>query len=132
MADRLTEINAEIADGDGLQIALAERLGRGAMSLAAFDRANEPLAKALARLHAERETLDGGAPTGPASAQSATAVAAQWDAGTNAERRAMLTQALGASTMYLDRYVQRPGPRSFDRNRLRLVDSQNEGQFIDK
>ena len=33
----------------------------------------------------------------------------------------MLTQALGGSTLYLDKYVKRPGPRVFDRNRLRLV-----------
>jgi hypothetical protein len=34
----------------------------------------------------------------------------------------MLKQALGASTLYLDRYVRRPGPRTFDPDRLRVVD----------
>jgi len=34
----------------------------------------------------------------------------------------MLTQALGGSALFLDKYVKRPGRRVFDRNRLRLVD----------
>jgi hypothetical protein len=33
----------------------------------------------------------------------------------------MLTKALGGSRLFLDKYVKRPGPRVFDRNRLRLV-----------
>jgi DNA invertase Pin-like site-specific DNA recombinase len=122
VADRLTEVNAEIADCEELQNALSERLGRRAMSLAAFDRANEPLAKSLAKLYAERESLEGGAIRGPAGAQAAAEVEAQWDEGTNTERRAMVKQALGAAVLYLDRYVQRPGPRRFDPDRLRVVD----------
>lgn len=123
VADRLTEINAEIADSEELQNALSERLGRRAMSLTAFDRANEPLAKTLAQLYTERESLtNGGAIDRPTVVQSAAEVEAQWDAGTNTERRAMLKQALGASMLYLDRYVQRSGPRVFDPNRLRVVD----------
>lgn len=122
IADRLTEVNAEIAECEELQTALSERLGRRAMSLAAFDRANEPLAKSLAKLYAERESLEGGSDDRPAVAQSAAEVEAQWITGNNTERRAMLKQALGASTLYLDRYVQRPGPRVFDPARLRVVD----------
>jgi DNA invertase Pin-like site-specific DNA recombinase len=122
VADRLTEVNAEIADCEELQNALSERLGRRAMSLSAFDRANEPLAVTLARLYAERDVLSGGEIGRPTATQSAAKVAAQWDVGTNTERRAMLKQALGASTLYLDRYVKRPGPRTFDPGRLRVVD----------
>jgi len=122
VADRLTALNAEIHDCETLQEALSERLGRRELTLSAFDRANTPLAKTLAELYAERDALSGGAPEGPTTAQSAETVAAQWDAADTVERRAMLTQALGSSTLYLDRYVKRPGPRVFDRDRLRLVD----------
>jgi hypothetical protein len=121
VADRLTEVNAEIAECEALQSALSERLGERQMTLAAFDRANQPLAKDLARLYAERASLSDGTTAGPTVAQSAATVEAQWDAGTNTERRAMLTQALGASTLRLDRYVKQPGPRIFDPNRLRLT-----------
>lgn len=124
VADRLTELNAEIAECEELQNVLSERLGRRAMSLAAFGRANEPLAATLARLYAERELLSSGDTGRSTVTRSAAKVAAQWDAGTNTERRAMLRQALGASTLYLDRYVQRPGPRVFDPDRLRVVDPQ--------
>lgn len=129
VADRLTQVNAEIAECEGLQNALSERLGRRAMTLTAFDRANEPLARALTRLYTERDSLADSATDGPTAAQSATTVAAQWDAGTNTERRAMLTQALGASTLVLDRYVKRPGPRTFDPNRLRLVVPTGDARF---
>jgi len=44
-ADRLSMINAEIADDEELQGALSERLGRKELTLAAFDRANAPLVK---------------------------------------------------------------------------------------
>jgi hypothetical protein len=34
----------------------------------------------------------------------------------------MLTQALGSSVLFLDKYQKRPGRRVFDRRRLRLVE----------
>lgn len=57
----------------------------------------------------------------PTKAQPAAVIAAQWDDADNAERRCMLIKALDGSALYLDKYVKRPGPRVFDRNRLRLV-----------
>jgi len=114
-------INAEIADDEELQGALSERLGRKELKLAAFDRANAPLVRNLTDLYAEREALSGGSPQGPVTAQPAAVIAAQWDAADTSERRSMLTQALGGSTLYLDKYVTRPGRRVFDRNRLRVV-----------
>ncbi|MFC4854107.1 hypothetical protein [Actinophytocola glycyrrhizae] len=122
VADRLSAINAEIAEYEQLQEAVSERLGRREFkTMAAFDKANKPIVDALDRLYAEREALSEGSPEGPTKAQPAAAIAAQWDAADNSERRVMLTKALGGSILYLDKYVQRPGPRVFDRNRLRLV-----------
>ncbi|WP_221464658.1 recombinase family protein [Actinophytocola algeriensis] len=122
VADRLSAINADIAEYEQLQEAVSERLGRREFkTMAAFDKANKPIVEALDRLYTEREALSEGSPEGPTKAQPAAAIAAQWDAADNSERRSMLTKALGGSTLYLDRYVKRPGPRVFDRNRLRLV-----------
>jgi DNA invertase Pin-like site-specific DNA recombinase len=122
VADRLSEINAEIAEYEVLQEAVSERLGRREFkTMAAFDKANKPIVENLERLYAEREALSEGSPEGPTKAQPAAAIAAQWDDADNAERRSMLTKALGGSTLFLDKYIKRPGPRVFDRNRLRLV-----------
>jgi DNA invertase Pin-like site-specific DNA recombinase len=124
VADRLSAINAEIAEYEQLQEAVSERLGRREFkTVAAFDKANKPIVENLERLYAEREALSEGSPKGPTKAQPAAAIATQWDTADNAERRAMLTKALGGSTLYLDKYINRPGPRVFDRNRLRLVAS---------
>jgi hypothetical protein len=122
VADRLTAVNAEIADCEGLQKALSVRLGRRAMTLAAFDQANEPLAKDLAVLYAERDSLSGGSVGGPITAEAPAVIGARWDTADVTERRSMLIQALDDSTLFLDRYRQRPGPRTFDRERLRMVD----------
>jgi hypothetical protein len=122
VADRLSVINAEIAEYEALQEAVSERLGRREFkTMAAFDKANKPLVEELDKLYAEREALSEGSPEGPTKARPAAVIAAQWDDADNAERRAMLTRALGGSTLFLDKYVKRPGPRTFDRNRLRLV-----------
>ena len=123
IAERLTAVQSEIAECEALQAALSERLGRREIRLAAFDRANEPLTRTLTTLYQEREALSGGSPDGPSTAQPAAMVAARWDAAATTERRSMLAQALGSSVLYLDKYQKRPGPRVFDRERLRLADA---------
>jgi DNA invertase Pin-like site-specific DNA recombinase len=122
VADRLSAINAEIAEYEELQEAVSERLGRREFkTMAAFDKANKPLVGELDKLYAEREALSEGSPEGPTKAQPAAVIATQWDDADNSERRSMLTKALGGSALFLDKYIKRPGPRVFDRNRLRLV-----------
>ncbi|MGH8573051.1 MAG: recombinase family protein, partial [Gammaproteobacteria bacterium] len=124
VADRLSAVDAEIAEIEQLQRALSDRLGRREISLESFDVANRPLAQDLARLVAEREQLADGSPAGPVQAMSAHAVAQQWDDPDTAvaERRAMVTAALGGSWLAVDPAVKAPGvKRVFDRRRLRLV-----------
>jgi DNA invertase Pin-like site-specific DNA recombinase len=123
VADRLTAVNAEIAEYEEWQQAVSDRLGRREFKTpAAFDNANKPLVEALDKLYAEREALSAGSPEGPTTAQPAAAIKAQWDNADNSERRSMLTRALGDSTLFVDKYEKWPGrSRKFDRNRLRLV-----------
>jgi DNA invertase Pin-like site-specific DNA recombinase len=121
VADRLTAIRAEIVECEALQAALSERLGRREITLAAFDRANEPLGKTLTGLYTERDLLSGGEVEGPTKAQPAAEIAQQWDHADISERRSMLAKAVGGSVLYLDKYVKRPGRRVFNRNRLRMV-----------
>lgn len=118
--ERLDAVLREIAECEKIQNALSERLGRRKMTLDAFDKANEPLARDLAKLTAERDALSGGNLDGPTQAQPPEAIAAQWDAAEIAERRAMLTQALGRHQLRVLPYAG-GGKRVFDRNRLRLI-----------
>ncbi|MFB9727295.1 recombinase family protein [Haloechinothrix salitolerans] len=122
VAERLAEVNDEIARCEALQRALSERLGARQMTLDSFDAANEPLAADLARLTAERLSLSGGNPEGPTEAQSVEELDEQWKAGGYAEKRAMLLSALGRDRLVIDRY-QRNGKRAFDKSRLRLIEA---------
>ncbi|UJW35674.1 recombinase family protein [Saccharothrix sp. AJ9571] len=129
VADRLAKVSAEIDECEKIQNALSERLGRREINLDAFDQANKPLVADLARLRAERDGLSGGNPSGPVTAQDAAEVARQWDDGDVAERRTMLTSALGRNLLVLDP-SSRTGTRAFDRERLRLADPENTGTAL--
>jgi len=124
VADRLAAVTAEIGDIERLQRALSDRLGRREISLDSFDVANRPLAEDLARLTVERDELSGGNPAGPTEAMSAETVAAQWDDpdASVADRRAMLTAALGRSWLVVDPVKAAGVRRTFDRRRVRLVE----------
>jgi site-specific DNA recombinase len=125
VAERLTAVNAEIADCEALQRGLSERLGKRKMTLDAFDDANEPLVSDLARLYAEREALSGGNPDGPTEAQSTESLIAQWDAGGIADKRAMLVNALGRDRLVIDPYSGPRGKITFNKSRIRLDDNKN-------
>lgn len=122
VADRLSQVTTEIAECEALQEALSDRLGRREITLDSFDKANTPLARDLTRLLAERDTLNGGSPAGPAQALSREVIAAQWDGADVAERRGMLTFALGRHRLVIDP-VRQKGRRTFDPSRVRVDDS---------
>lgn len=121
VAERLGELDTEIAECQRVQQAIADRLGRREMSLEAYDAASAPLTRDLARLQAERDALSGGQPEGPTVAQSAEAIAEQWKAADTGDRRAMLVKALGRHKLYLDP-ATKTGKRTFNRNRLRVAE----------
>jgi DNA invertase Pin-like site-specific DNA recombinase len=121
VAERLAVVQEEIATCEQLQRALSERLGRREISLDAFDEANAPLVKDLAKYRAELDSLTGGSPQGPTRAQSPKDVAKQWDKGDNAVRRGLLTQAAGRRWVVVYPTPQ-TGKRVFDRDRVKLVE----------
>ncbi|MFI5587225.1 recombinase family protein [Amycolatopsis sp. NPDC051758] len=125
VAERLAEVNEEIARCESLQRALSERLGSRQITLDAFDAANEPLAADLAKLTAERKSLSGGNPEGPTEAQSVETLDAQWEAGGYAEKRAMLISALGRDRLVIKRYEQN-GKRMFDKDRVKHIEADED------
>lgn len=122
VADRLSVVTREIAECEAIGEALADRLGRREITLAAFDKANQSIATDLARLRAERDGLTVGEPAGPVAVLDAATVGAQWDAAESAERRGLLLAALGTLRLVLDP-APKTGRRVFDPARIRLADS---------
>ncbi len=89
--EEAARLDAEIAAAEETARALADRLGRGELSLDRFDAATGPLDARLAELRARRAGLDGPdrpLPAGPGD------WAARWQAATREERRGLLRQAL--------------------------------------
>ncbi|MGH4026415.1 MAG: hypothetical protein ACRDRV_17710 [Pseudonocardiaceae bacterium] len=119
VSTRLAQVDAEIAECEERQEAIAAKFGARKMTEKAFDKANEPLIADLARLYAERDSLTGGDPDGPTEALSETEATEQWDNADNAQRRALLTQALGRNKLFIDP-AQRDGFRAFHSSRIRV------------
>ncbi|OAP24491.1 MULTISPECIES: recombinase family protein [Amycolatopsis] len=119
VSDRLAAVESEIRECEERQEAIAAKWGAKKMTEKAYDKANEPLLKDLARLYAEREELTGGNPEGPTEAMSPEEVAAKWDAADVGERRAMLGDALGRDTLCVYPSACK-GFRTFDPKRVRI------------
>ncbi len=89
-------VSARIADAERTAVALADRLGRGELSLGRFDAATAPLDARIERLTAERDELLKAGADEHAQAESADALEDLWDdeRTTAAERRAMIVRAI--------------------------------------
>jgi DNA invertase Pin-like site-specific DNA recombinase len=121
VADRLSAVIVEIAECEAIEEALADRLGRREITVAAFDKANQPLSVDLTRLRSERDALSAGEPAGPVTVLDAAEVAAQWDTAEPPERRSFLLAALGSLRLMLDP-APKSGRRVFDPARIRLAE----------
>jgi DNA invertase Pin-like site-specific DNA recombinase len=119
--ERLGEVEREIGECEQLQEALSERLGAREIKMAAFDKANRPLARDLIRLGEERERLlagKAGSTGGPVQTFSAAEVQQRWDEAGTEERRAMFQTSLDR-----DQFTIAPGSagRGFDTNRIKVI-----------
>nr|WP_276307379.1 zinc ribbon domain-containing protein [Amycolatopsis antarctica] len=109
--ERLAGVRGEIEDCESIQQALADRLARREITLAAFDGSNARLVEDLARLTAERDALPGGV-DGPVEAIDPDEVRAEWDDADLAGQRGMLARAIGTGQrLYIEPVT--PG-RKFD------------------
>jgi site-specific DNA recombinase len=123
VSDRLSVVEHEIDQIEGLARALSERVGRREMSLADFDNSNKFLQHDLAPLIAERDDLraiaiDGGS----TSVMTEMDIAQEWDGTetTTADRRALIRQAIGSDQVRI-LPARNAGKRVFDPNRVVLV-----------
>jgi len=94
VASEAARLDSEIADAEAVAAALADRLGRGEITLARYDIAVAPLDQRIARLKAERAAL------APAELQEIPLEASReqwrrrWEDADHKERRDLLTMAL--------------------------------------
>ncbi len=115
-------ISAQIAAIEADALAVADRFGRGEMTLARYDAITGPLDKRLAVLRAELEDLDVEPETysprlfTPREAER-FAWLVRWDEGGTVERRGIVKMALRGRRIVLGR--GRPG--AFDPERVRVV-----------
>jgi len=123
VAERLAEVRREIAECEAIQRGLSERLGRREMDFEAFDQANLPLVRDLARLREELESLSGGNVEGPTVAQSPEEIARQWDDGGNSEKRGLLKDAVGSRlAVAVLPSPEEDGKRVFNPDRVKVMD----------
>jgi len=92
-AEQAATLDSLIADAEQTALAMADRLGRGEITLARHDAVTGPLDARLADLRAKREALNG-APGPVPAAQSCAGWAARWENATHDERRTLLRTAL--------------------------------------
>lgn len=97
IASEATRLDREIAEAKAVAEALADRLGRGEITLTRYDVAVRPLDMRIAKLKAERDGLPGSG-SAPVSRQPMEAGGKQWqvrwDRADDKERRELLKMAL--------------------------------------
>jgi Resolvase, N terminal domain/Recombinase len=92
-ASEAARLDTAIAAAEELRLAVADRLGRGELTLPEYDAVSGPLTQRLRDLHGQRAAL--GVPGGPArSAGTAAQWQRRWDAAAHVERRSLLRQGL--------------------------------------
>lgn len=122
IGDQRRALDTEISEAEHVANQLADRLGRGEMNLARYDKAATPLERRLAELRRRRAELD----AAPAAVVDPKVVAAsqaewrrRWDDAEVPERRALLRQALRGRKL-LVMPADPTAPRRFDPRRITL------------
>ncbi|UMP04388.1 recombinase family protein [Amycolatopsis sp. EV170708-02-1] len=119
ISDRLKQVQEALTKCNARLEAIAAKFGADKMTEAAYDKANEPAMKELARLEAERDELTGGNPEGPTEPLTRQEAAEKWDGAEVSEKRALLLDALGADALIVDPSTK-AGFRTFDKDRVRV------------
>jgi hypothetical protein len=98
IASETARLDLAIAEAEDVAEALADRLGRGEITLTRYDVAVKPLDARIAKLRAERDALPDPGSADPMTQQPLEATREQWkqrwDAADHKERRDLLKMAL--------------------------------------
>jgi site-specific DNA recombinase len=118
-------LDLAIVEAEAVAEALADRLGRGELTLARYDIANRPLDERIAKLKAEREALGD---TGPGASRQPNWEHWQerWDDAETAEKRDLLKMALRGRRLFIDPADPKRADRSDVTSRIRIVSADGE------
>jgi hypothetical protein len=119
-------LDLAIAEAERVAEALADRLGRGELTLSRYDIANRPLYERIAKLKAEREALGDTAP-GALRQPSREHWQRRWDEADTAEKRELLKMALRGRRLIVDPASLKRAERSDVTRRIRIVSAEDEG-----
>jgi DNA invertase Pin-like site-specific DNA recombinase len=118
-------LDLAIAEAERVAEALADRLGRGELTLSRYDIANRPLDERIAKLKAERKALGDTAP-GASRQPSREHWQKRWDDAHTAEKRELLKMALRGQRLVVDPASLKRAERSDVTRRLRIVSAEGE------
>jgi site-specific DNA recombinase len=118
-------LDLAIAEAERVAEALADRLGRGELTLARYDIANRPLDERIAKLKAEREALGDAAP-GASRQPGREHWQRRWDDADTAEKRELLKMALRGRRLVVDPASLKRAERSDVTRRIRIVSAEGE------
>jgi chromosome segregation ATPase len=118
-------LDLAIAEAERVAEALADRLGRGELTLSRYDIASRPLDERIAKLKAEREALGDTAP-GASRQPSREHWQKRWDDADTAEKRELLKMALRGRRLVVDPASLKRAERSDVTRRLRVVSAEGE------
>lgn len=119
VAAEASELESQIAEAEQLAAALADRLGRGELSLARYDAAIKPLDARIGSLSARRQELPQHDPALLAILSDGEAEQL-WANGTPARRRVMLQDALAGAALVVNP-AGLSAPPVFDNSRVAVV-----------
>jgi DNA invertase Pin-like site-specific DNA recombinase len=118
-------LDLAIAEAERVAEALADRLGRGELTLSRYDIASRPLEERIAKLKAEREALGDPAP-GALRQPSREYWQRRWDEADTAEKRELLKMALRGRRLVVDPASLKRAERSDVTRRVRIVSEEGE------
>jgi DNA invertase Pin-like site-specific DNA recombinase len=118
-------LDLAIADAERVAEALADRLGRGELTLSRYDIANRPLEERITKLKAEREAL-GDTASGASREPSREHWQRRWDDADTEEKRELLKMALRGRRLIVDPASLKQAERSDVTRRVRIVSEEGE------
>jgi site-specific DNA recombinase len=118
-------LDLAIAEAERVAEALADRLGRGELTLSRYDIANRPLDERIAKLKAEREAV-GDTASGTFRQSSREHWQRRWDDADTEEERELLKMALRGRRLVVDPASLKRAERSDVTRRIRIVPAEGE------
>jgi hypothetical protein len=118
-------LDLAIAEAERVAEALADRLGRGELTLSRYGIASRPLDERIAKLKADREALGDTAP-GVSRQPSPAHWQQRWDDADTEEKRELLKTALRGSRLIVDPASLKQAERSDVTRRVRTVSADSE------